>query len=90
MISEKTIEIANRARDYLKENVIYTSEEVEYGYTQKVIEITLEEAIKAVDRVDLKDRTFTTYDEGMMDFCRERVKKVIERLLLNAIRISQL
>ena len=89
MISEKTIEIANRARDYLKENVIYTSEEVEYGYTQKVIEFTLEEAIKAVDRADLKDRTYTTYDKSMMDFCRERVKKVIERLL-NAIRVSQL
>ena len=81
MISEKTIGIANRARDYLKENVIYTSEEVEYGYTQKVIEIALEEAIEAVNRVNLKDRTFTTYDESMMNFCRERVKKEIEGII---------
>jgi hypothetical protein len=81
MISEKTIGIANRARDYLKENVIYTSEEVEYGYTQKVIEIALEEAIEAVNRANLKDRTFTTYDESMMNFCRERVKKEIEGII---------
>lgn len=80
MISEKTIEIANRAKDCLKENVIYTSEEVEYGYTQKVIEFILNEVEEAVEKVDLKNRTFTTYDKSMMDFCREQVKKEIHRI----------
>jgi hypothetical protein len=90
MITEKTIEIAERANvDYLKENTIYTSKEVEYGYTQRVIELTLEEAFKAVGRADLRQKTYTTYDKGMLEFCREQVKKEIQGLL-DEIRIRKL
>lgn len=82
MISEKTIEIADRANvDYLKENTIYTSKEVEYGYIQKVIELTLIEALKAVDRADLRQKTFTTYDNGMLEFCKDQVKKELNKLI---------
>ena len=82
MIREKTIEIAEKANvDYLKENTIYTSKEVEYGFAQRVIELTLREAEKAVDEADLRDRTYTTYDKDMMDFCKSQVKKEIHNLI---------
>lgn len=89
MISGKTIEIAEKANvDYLKENTIYTSKEVEYGYTQKVIELTLMEALNAVERADLRDRTYTTYDKENLEFCRKKVKKEIQEIL-DEIRILQ-
>lgn len=82
MITEKTVEIAERANvDYLKENTIYTSKEVEYGYTQKVIEITLNEALKAVEKADLREKSYTTYDVGMLAYCKEQVKKEIHKLI---------
>jgi hypothetical protein len=82
MIKEKTIEIAEKAnKDYLKENTIYTSKEVKYGYTQKVIELTLKEAVSAVERADLRDRAYTTYDKDNLEFCRSQIKKEIESLL---------
>jgi len=82
MITEKIIEISEKANvDFLKENTIYTSKDVEYGYTQRVIELTLEEALKAVDRADLRDKTYTTYDKDNMNFCKEQVKKAIRELI---------
>jgi hypothetical protein len=82
MIKTKTIEIFESAsRDYLKENTIYTSEQMKYGYTQKVIELTLKEAVSAVERADLRDKTYTTYDKGNIEFCRSQIKKEIEGLL---------
>jgi hypothetical protein len=82
MISEKTIEIAEKANvDYLRENTVYTFKEVEYGFAQKVIELTLKEAEKAVERADLRKMTYTTYDKDMLDFCKEQIKKEIGSLL---------
>lgn len=82
MITEKTIEIAERANvDYLKENTIYTSKEVEYGFAQRIIELTLKEALEAVDRADLRKMTYTTYDRDMLGFCKEQVKKEIHNLI---------
>lgn len=82
MIKNKTIEIAEKAnKDYLKENEIYTSNEVKYGYTQKVIELTLSEALDAVDRTDLREKTYTTYDKDNLDFCKSQVKKEIQGIL---------
>jgi hypothetical protein len=82
MITEKTIEIAKKAAEgYLEENKVYTSKEVEYGFAQRVIELALREALEAVDRADLRDRTYTYYDKNMMDFCREQVKKEINALI---------
>jgi hypothetical protein len=82
MISEKTIEIAEKANvDYLKENTIYTSKEVEYGYAQRVIAITLKEALEAIDRADLRENTYTTYDKDRFEFLKEQVKKEIQELI---------
>jgi len=82
MIREKTIEIAERANvDYLKENTIYTSKEVEYGFAQRVIELALKEALEAVDKADLREKTYTTYDKDMLDFCKSQVKKEIHALI---------
>lgn len=82
MIKEKTIEIAEKAnKDYLKENEIYTSNEVRYGYTQRVIELTLLEALDAVDRADMREKTYTTYDRDNLNFCKSQVKKAIRGIL---------
>jgi hypothetical protein len=82
MIKTKTIEIFESAnRDYPKENTIYTSKEVKYVYTQKVIELTLKEAVSVVERADLRDRAYTTYDKDNLEFCRSQIKKEIQRLI---------
>ena len=52
MIREKTIEIHNRAKDYLEQNSIYTSKEVCYGYTQKIIDLIIGECIEATKSAD--------------------------------------
>ncbi len=83
MITEKTMEIVEKAaaEGYLDENTIYTSKEVQYGFAQRIIELTLKEAEDAVDRADLRDKTYTTYDRDMMNFCRAQVKKEINSLI---------
>lgn len=82
MIREKTIEIAEKASEgYLDENTIYTSKEVQYGFAQKVIELTLKEALDAVDRADLRPMTYTNYDRDMLGFCKAQVKKEINSLI---------
>ena len=82
MIREKTIEIAEKAAEgYLEENTIYTSKEVQYGFTQRIIELTLKEALDAVDRADLRQMTYTTYDRDMLGFCKAQVKKEINSLI---------
>ena len=82
MITEKTIEIAKKAAEgYLEENKVYTSKEVEYGFAQRVIELALREALEAVDRADLRQMTYTTYDRDMLGFCKAQVKKEINSLI---------
>lgn len=82
MITQKVIDIAEKANvDYLKENTIYTSKEVEYGFTQRVIELALIEAVEAVERADLREKSYTTYDKAMLEYCRMKVKKEIQELL---------
>lgn len=83
MITEKTIEIVEKAaaEGYLEENTIYTSREIQYGFAQRIIELTLKEAEKAVDRADMRDKTYTTYDRDMLGFCKAQVKKEINSLI---------
>jgi hypothetical protein len=82
MIPEKTIELAEKANaEYLNGNRIYTSKEIQYGFVQRVIELTLKEALDAVDRADLRDMAYTTYDSDMLDFCKSQVKKEINALI---------
>lgn len=82
MIPEKVKEISDKANSiYLKEGKIYTSEEVQYGFAQRIIELTLKEALDAVDRADLRDMAYTTYDRDMLSFCKTQVKKEINSLI---------
>jgi len=80
MLTQKIMDIADRAKnDCLKENVIYSAKDVEYSYAQKVIELTLAEVLNAVDTTDLKERTYTTFDRDVMNFCRGKVRQEIEK-----------
>lgn len=82
MITQKVIDVAEHANvTYLKERQIYTADEVNYGYTQRVMQVTLDEAIEAVDRANLSEKSHTTYDEQLLEFCREQVKKEIHSLI---------
>jgi hypothetical protein len=76
MINDKTIEITEKAlKDFPVTNTM------KYGFAQKVIELTLEEAEKAVDRTNLNEKTYTTYDKDNLDFCKSQVKKEIKLIL---------
>ena len=80
MTTQKIIDIAERAKvECLKENTIYEANEVEYSFAQRIIELTLAEVMDAVDTTSLKERTYTTYDKGVMDFCRNAFRKEIEK-----------
>ena len=82
MIPEKAIELAERANaEYLEGNRTYTSKEVQYCFAQRVIELTLKEALDAVDRTDLRGMAYTTYDSDMLSFCKSQVKKEINALI---------
>jgi NADH:ubiquinone oxidoreductase subunit F (NADH-binding) len=81
MINQKIIDINNEAKKYLKENEIYTSDQVEYGFTKKIIELTMREVMEAVERADLRERTITTFDDGMMKFCKSQVKKELNKII---------
>lgn len=77
MIANKTKELADKASDYLKENEIYTSTEVCYGYAQKLIELTVQECIKAIHSTDLRNVTYTTFDQDRMSYCKSQIEKNI-------------
>jgi carotenoid cleavage dioxygenase-like enzyme len=82
MIKNKTIEIVEKAKEeFPVTDTIYEAQEMKYVFAQKVIELTLEEAVKAVDRTDLKEKTYTTYDKDNLDFCKSQVKKEIQGIL---------
>ena len=82
MIKDKTIEIAEKAsKDFPVTNTIYEAQDIKYGFTQKVIELTLKEAVSAVERADLREKTYTTYDKDNLEFCKSQIKKEIEGLL---------
>jgi hypothetical protein len=78
MINDKTIEITEKAsKDF---PVLYGVQE-KHALVHKVIELTLEEAEKAVDRTNLNEKTYTTYDKDNLDFCKSQVKKEIKLIL---------
>lgn len=84
MIPEKVKEISDKANSiFLEEGKIYTSEEVKYGYAEKVIELTLREVERAVDEADLKNKTYTTYDRDMLMYCKEQIKSKISEIFLD-------
>ena len=75
MITDKTKELADKAKDYLKENQVYSSTEVCYGYAQKLIELTVQDCIKAIRSTDLRNVTYTTFDLDKMSYCKSQIEK---------------
>jgi flagellin-specific chaperone FliS len=78
MITDKTIELADKAKNCLEENKIYTSKQVCYGYSEKLIELVVEECIEAIKRTDLRPVTYTTFDKDRSEYTIDRVIKTVQ------------
>ena len=80
MISDKTVELTDKAKSYLEENQIYTSKQVCYGYSQKLIDLVVEECLEAIKRTDLRDITYTNFDQDRTAFT---ISKVVDTVKAN-------
>lgn len=80
MISDKTVELTDKAKSYLEENQIYTSKQVCYGYSQKLIDLVVEECLEAIKRTDLRSITYTNFDQ---DRTASTISKVVETVKAN-------
>jgi uncharacterized membrane-anchored protein len=80
MISDKTVELTDKAKSYLEENQIYTSKQVCYGYSQKLIDLVVEECLEAIKRTDLRSITYTNFDQDRTAFT---ISKVVETVKAN-------
>lgn len=80
MISDKTVELTDKAKSYLEENQIYTSKQVCYGYSQKLIDLVVEECLEAIKRTDLRSITYTNFDQDRTTFA---ISKVVETVKAN-------
>ena len=78
MITDKTIELADKAKNYLEENEIYTSKQVCYGYSQKLIDLVVEECIKAIKGTDLSALTYTSFDKDRTESTIDKVVKSVQ------------
>lgn len=81
-INQKVIDIFDKINaEFPKENHAYDADSIRYGFTQRVMEHTLNDVLNAVDSVDLREKTFTTYDRSNLEFCKQKVKKEIYKLI---------
>ena len=80
MISDKTVELTDKAKSYLEENQIYNSKQVCYGYSQKLIDLVVEECLEAIKRTVLRAITYTKFDQDRTAFA---ISKVIETVKAN-------
>lgn len=80
MISDKTVELTDKAKSYLEENQIYASKQVCYGYSQKLIDLVVEECLEAIKRTDLRAITYTNFDQDRTAFT---ISKVVETVKAN-------
>jgi hydroxylamine reductase (hybrid-cluster protein) len=78
MITDKTIELADKAKNCLEENKIYTSKQVCYGYSEKLIELVVEECIEAIKRTDLRQVTYTNFDKDRLEYTINTVIKSVQ------------
>lgn len=78
MITDKTIELADKAKNYLEENEIYTSKQVCYGYSQKLIDLVIEECIEAIRETDLRPLTYTNFDKDRTSSTVDRIIKSVQ------------
>ena len=81
MINEKTVELSDKAKNYLKENTIYNCKEVCYGYSQKLIELVVQECVEAAQNTDFRSITYTTFDHDRISFCKEEIVKNIKGIM---------
>jgi uncharacterized membrane-anchored protein len=78
MITDKTVELADKAKNYLEENQIYTSKQVCYGYSEKLIELVVEECIEAIKRTDLRPVTYTNFDKDRSEYTIDKIIKSVQ------------
>jgi uncharacterized membrane-anchored protein len=78
MISDKTVELTDKAKNYFEENKIHTSKQVCYGYSEKLIELVVEECIEAIKRTDLKSVTYTNFDKDRLEYTINTVIKSVQ------------
>jgi len=78
MIDNKIIELADKAKNFLEENTIYTSKQVCYGFSEKLIQLTIEECVKVAEQTDLRDATYTNYDIDRIAFAKSRIVENIK------------
>lgn len=78
MIDNKIIDLADRAKNFLDENKIYTAKDVCYGFSEKLIELTVLECIKAAEHTDFRDETYTNYDIDRFSFTKSKIVENIK------------
>lgn len=81
MINEKTVELSDKAKKYLEENTAYTCKEVCYGYSQKLIDLVVQECIEAAQNTDFRNITYTTFDRDRVAYCKEEIVKSIKKAM---------
>jgi len=77
MISNSVVQIADKAKDYLEENKIYSSKSVCYGYSQKLVQLVIEDCIREITELSFKDRILFPIDKNLfLYFKQETVRKL--------------
>jgi flagellin-specific chaperone FliS len=76
MISDKTVELTDKAKNYFEENKIYTSKQVCYGYSEKLIELVVEECIEVVSGAKRSDRDRPMLKRAL-DICKAQKKRLV-------------
>jgi hypothetical protein len=82
MINKKTIELSDKAKNYLEENTIYTCKDVCYGYSQKLIELVIQECVEAAQNTDFRSITYTSFDKDRISYCKEEIVKNIRKVMV--------
>lgn len=77
MINKKTIELSDKAKNYTE----YSYKEVCYGYSQKLIELVIQECVEAAQNTDFRNITYTTFDLDRVNFCKEEIVKNIKKVM---------
>lgn len=77
MINKKTIELSDKAKNYTE----YNCKEVCYGYSQKLIELVIQECVEATQNTDFRSITYNTFDQDRVAHCKSEIVKNIKRIM---------
>lgn len=77
MINKKTIELSDKAKNYTE----YTYKEVCYGYSQKLIELVIQECVESAQNTDFRSITYTTFDHDRVAYCKDEIVKNIKGIM---------